>query len=124
METPRLTLMPLVYVADLDKSIAFYSILGGKVSARSRSGTWAELRFGDSILALHQADHPSGSDASAIELCFVSSDALEALQDRLSEAGIRMERPVTDEAFGFSMMVRDPDDLPIQINQHDTDLYT
>ena len=124
METTGLTLMPLVYVTDMDKSIAFYSVLGGEISARSRSGTWAELRFGDSILALHRADHPSGSDTSTIELCFVSSEALEGLQDRLSDAGIRVERPVTDEAFGFSMMVRDPDGLPIQINQHDTGLYT
>jgi predicted lactoylglutathione lyase len=124
METPRLTLMPLVYVTDMDRSIAFYSTLGGEVSARSRSGSWAELRFGDSILALHRTDHPSGSNPSTVELCFVSREKLESLRDALSRTGIHVERPVTDEAFGFSMMVRDPDGLPIQINQHDPDLYT
>jgi catechol 2,3-dioxygenase-like lactoylglutathione lyase family enzyme len=124
METARLTLMPLVYVTDMERSIAFYSALGGKVTAKSRSGTWTELRFGDAILALHRTDHLSQEGYPRLELCFVSAGSLEDLQTRLRKDDVQVDRPVTDEAFGFSMTVRDPDGLPIQVNQHDQSLYT
>jgi hypothetical protein len=54
----------------------------------------------------------------------VSHERLETLAARLKNAGITLEREISDEAFGRSLAVRDPDGLYIQINEHDESLYT
>ena len=47
-------LMPIVYVQDMDASLAFYERLG--FEPKSRSAMWSELRAGDgAVLALHAA---------------------------------------------------------------------
>jgi catechol 2,3-dioxygenase-like lactoylglutathione lyase family enzyme len=116
-------LMPMIYATDLDRSIAFYERLGFAVGNLQRGGGWAELHLGDAILALHGTAHlPTGGERVLITL--VAEEPLPDLQARLEEAGVEIARPVTDEAFGRSMELRDPDGLPIWINEHDTSLYT
>ena len=68
-------LMPIVYVQDMDASIAFYERLG--FAPKSRSEMWSELAAGDgAVLALHKAppDH-----AGQVELAFVAQESLEQL---------------------------------------------
>lgn len=116
-------LMPLVYVSDIDRAVAFYAALGMEPSLRGRSARWAELRLGGATLALHVAD-PLPPPTDRVVLCLEAREPLETLVTRLADAGIAPSRPTTDEAFGRSLEVTDPDGLVVQVNEHDPELYT
>ncbi|QBD77131.1 VOC family protein [Ktedonosporobacter rubrisoli] len=117
--------MPIVYVSDVERSMRFYELLGFKLVRKHRKGRWAELRLGDAKLGLHYLDKLSQSqEQQRVDLGLESQEPLEELQERLIAAGIPLERFVSDEAFGYSLVIRDPDGLHIQINQHDPELYT
>jgi len=116
--------MPIVYVSDLERSLSFYQALGFEFVRRQRSGHWIELRMGDARLGLHSLETLPQGGQQRVELALESQEPLEVLQERLMLAGVPLERVVTDEAFGYSLAVRDPDGLLIQINQRDPELYT
>jgi predicted lactoylglutathione lyase len=118
-------LMPIVYVTDMNRSIAFYESLGLKVSARQRNDYWTELSLGDAILALHK-DHDLSDPRKnqRLMLALVTHDPLETLVKQLHDAGVQPARGIADEAFGRSLLLHDPDGLPIQVNEHDIELYT
>jgi catechol 2,3-dioxygenase-like lactoylglutathione lyase family enzyme len=102
-------LMPIVYVRDMDASLAFYESLGFEVEMRGPM--WSRLRAGDSAaLALHgEVD----GNAGHIELA-MNADELDALAGRPDVA-----RGIADEAFGRSIVLRDPNGLAIQVNAHE-----
>jgi catechol 2,3-dioxygenase-like lactoylglutathione lyase family enzyme len=110
-------LMPIVFVSEMERSLDFYESLG--FERRSSSPMWSELKAGDgAVLALHHAESlPDPSQR--VELALVSEEALERVQERLQSA---LARPIADEAFGRSLVVRDPDGLEIQVNEHDRSL--
>ena len=109
-------LMPIVYVTDMERSLRFYESLGFEVDGRSRSSYWTELHAGDrAVLALHLA-----AEGSRVELALVAEEALADLEERHRNV---LARPITDEAFGRSLVIRDPDGLEIQVNEHDRELY-
>ena len=112
-------LMPIVYVSDMQRSVDFYRLFCDAV--RSQSAMWSEFSIGDSRFALHRAD--SIPQQSRIELAFLSMTPLEEIVEQLKAGGVVLEREITDEAFGRSILVRDPDGLPIQINEHDPEYY-
>jgi catechol 2,3-dioxygenase-like lactoylglutathione lyase family enzyme len=106
-------LMPIVYVTDMERSVEFYSSLGFAV--QHRGDHWTELRAGDgAVLALHRAPE------SGIELALASHEPLEAVA--ASQAAF-VARGVADEAFGRSLVLRDPDGLMLQVNEHDRELH-
>ncbi|GCE51323.1 catechol 2,3-dioxygenase-like lactoylglutathione lyase family enzyme [Thermosporothrix hazakensis] len=116
--------LPIVYVSDLERSLQFYQALGCELVQRQRTGHWIELRMGPARLALHSMETlPEYTDKQRVDLSFESQEPLEIVQERLLAAGIPLERFVTDEAYGYSLGVRDPDGLYIQINYHEPDLY-
>jgi predicted lactoylglutathione lyase len=115
--------MTIVYVKDMEWSISFYEKLGFVVDAKSRSNSRTELKLGEALLALHTSDMLAEHMPRRVGLIFVSAVRLKKLQVELSALGIPIERPVSDEAFGYSMAIRDPDGLVIQINEHDPELY-
>jgi catechol 2,3-dioxygenase-like lactoylglutathione lyase family enzyme len=117
-------LMPIVYVTDMGRALDFYTALGLQPVHTDRSGMWSELALGDALLGLHKTDRVPLEQASHIELALVSEEPLEQLVMRLKAAGLSLEREITDEAFGRSILLRDPDGLAIQVNEHDTSLYT
>lgn len=119
----EMTLMALVYVSDVDRSIAFYEQLGLTLSLRGRTGLWAELTSGSGLLALHHVEVVPTPARERVALSFVLSESLDSVCTRLQAADIPIVRPVTDEEFGRSMVIRDPDGLMIQFNEHDPDLY-
>lgn len=108
--------MPIVYVDEMDASVAFYERLGFEVDESSRGPSWAQLRAGDgAVLALHAA---LGGEPGRIELAMVSEEPLERVA-----AIVAPERGITDEAFGRSLVLRDPNGLHIQVNEHDPELH-
>jgi hypothetical protein len=112
-------LMPIVYVTEMQRSLDFYRVFCDGVE--SQSGMWSELTMGDAHLALHHVDQLP--QQSRIELAFLATERLEEVVAHLKAAGIALEREITDEAFGRSIRVLDPDGLPIQINEHDSEFY-
>jgi catechol 2,3-dioxygenase-like lactoylglutathione lyase family enzyme len=105
-------LMPIVYVTDMERSLAFYEPLG--FEPQTRGSHWSELRAGDrAVLALHLAD------ATGMELALVAEGRLEGVQERRAGA---LARPIADEAFGRSLLLRDPDGRTLQVNEHDPEL--
>ena len=117
-------LMPIVYVTNMDKAIDFYTALGMKVGNKGRSAMWTELEMGDFLLALHYIDKLPEKQIGRVELSMVTELPLEDVVNQIKENGLTLEREITDEAFGRSILVRDPDGLPIQINEHEVELYT
>lgn len=117
-------LMPIVYVSDMGRAIDFYKALGFTGAVQDRAQVWTELRMGDSLLGLPYSNPLPKNGGGRIELAFVSDIPLEDLISRLAGAKIALEREITDEAFGRSIAVCDPDGMLLQINEHDESLYT
>ena len=103
-------LMPIVYVQDMEASIAFYESLG--FARNSLSEMWSELSAGDSaVLALHKAPPDY---VGQVELALVSEEPLERVAEMVTP-----HRGIADEAFGRSLVVLDPNGMKIQVNEHD-----
>jgi catechol 2,3-dioxygenase-like lactoylglutathione lyase family enzyme len=117
-------LMPIVYVSDMGRAVDFYTALGLRGENIDRAGMWTELALGNAILALHYAQPLPKTANGRVELAMVSEEPLETFVAHLEASHVALERGITDEAFGRSIQVRDPDGLLIQINEHDTSLYT
>lgn len=90
-----------------------------------------ELCAGDALLALHETSPETfegprdESGPGRVELSLVATETLEAIRDKLRAAGGAWSvGSIIDEAFGRSLTILDPDGLPIQINEHDEELYT
>ena len=119
-EAGLVTPLPIVYVTEMARSVAFYEALGATV--RHQGSMWSELRFGGVALALHLADSVR-LDGQQMALAMVAQRPLEAIVIALQEAGVRLTNEIVDEAFGRSLTVYDPDGRPIQINEHEPELY-
>lgn len=114
-------LVPIVYVTDMKVSIGFYQALGGQL--KSESPAWTELNFKNSTLALHISNELPENRFAGIGISFASEHKLEVLVKQLEQAGISLHQNISDEAFGRSLLVKDPDGLVIQINEHDPELH-
>ncbi|MGJ3647459.1 hypothetical protein ACLB0R_03155 [Sphingomonas sp. GlSt437] len=110
-----LTVQPMLHVDDMGATIALFEAIGARVLFGSRDGDWALLAFGDSRLSL--LAHPPGDDpAQIVELQFASSHPLEALESYLMDHyPDRVERWLTDEAFGRMLRLRTPDGTLIKV---------
>lgn len=116
----RVRVMPIRYAHDVPASLAFYRALGLEAGSVSRTGGWAELAAPAGSLAIHIAD---ASNAGGCELAFETEEPLEAVAARLRAAGFA-PGAILDESFGRSLRVADPDDVMVQVNEHDRELYT
>ncbi len=114
--------VPIVYVSDMNRALAFYRNLGESVTVKSEGPFWSELDMAGGALALHHADPLPVPIGGRVALTFATHGPLEPLLERLSEQGVLPERAIADEAFGRSVVVADPDGLLIQINEHDPEL--
>ena len=119
-ETAPLVPMTIVYVTDMERSLRFYMGLG--CVAKNEGAHWSELRLGTAVLALHLTD-TLPKDGLWVALALAAHKPLEAIVAELNAAGIATPDDIADEAFGRSLLIRDPDGLPIQINEHDPSLY-
>jgi hypothetical protein len=115
--------MPIRYVADMSASTKFYAALGLTGGDESRSGNWIELQASAGLLGLHTARSSEQDAPGAVELSFLADEPLEQIAERLSGAGFD-SGVILDENFGRSLRVLDPDGVPVQVNEHDSALYT
>jgi catechol 2,3-dioxygenase-like lactoylglutathione lyase family enzyme len=111
----HLTVLPIVYVTDMEASLGFYRALG--LDPRTVGASWSVLAAGPTELALHSSSI-GAQRARPLELAMVAGARLEDVRDTVEAAGLALARGIADEAFGRSLVVRDPDGLEIQINQH------
>lgn len=110
-------LLPLVYVTDMDRSIAFYSKLLPASSVVTASPYWTELQVGGATLALHLAESVDHA-GDGMGLGLDAATPLEDIVGQLAKAGITPSGEICAQPFGRSVSVEDPDGLVIQINEH------
>ena len=110
----------LVFVSDLERSVAFYrDVLGWPLTRRSPERT--ELATEGTILALHHASRPSGAAAVQGEMagrCQLGLwvDDVEAFHRDMVARGTLCIQPPTEDAFGANLAVyADPDGLPFSV---------
>lgn len=113
-------LQPIVYVTDMFRAVEFYGKLGLSANAHGNP-MWTSFDVGDGMLGLHHVDLLPDSAGGRVALSFVTVGPLETLVSHLQQEGITLVREITDETFGRSILVRDPDGLLIQINEHSDD---
>ncbi len=115
-----LSTLPIVYVSNMQRALQFYQALGFAV--HHAGATWSELRVGNTAVALHTAEDVA-KGVLRVSLSLVAHTKLETLIEQLTANGLTITTDIADEAFGRSLTIYDPDGLPIQINEHDPDLY-
>lgn len=114
--------MPMRYVADVERCERFYAVLGLSVDRRGRTPGWSEMGARGGLVGLHSAEGGDRTPGS-VELFLVADEPLEEVARRLEAAGYDYE-PIADEAFGRFLQVVDPDGLVLQVQEHDHSLYT
>jgi len=121
-ETPEVTVQPMVHIEDMPASVAFYEALGATIVNGSRDGDFVLLSLGATQLSLlaHPANPEQGE--GDVELNFEATD-LDGLEKSVSQAGVEIVTPVTDEGFGRQLQLRAPGGLLIKINELDPGLY-
>ena len=116
-------LVTIVYVTDMVQSLDWYRTLLPTAQPVSTSPYWSELSLGDgSSLALHSANDLAAGTQLGVAL--QTDQSLEDLRSDLAAVGIEIARDIESEPFGRSMVIRDPDGLAIQINEHDPARYS
>lgn len=115
-------------VADIDRSVAFYTAVLGMRAAPFQPAEGPErmaLEFGTQKINLHPADapfapHAHAPQAGSGDLCFLSSTDLNAWQAHLDQSGVAIEEgPVRRSgATGpiLSLYIRDPDGNLIELS--------
>lgn len=107
-------LQTIVYVRDMEASIAFYERLGFVVDYRG-GPVWTAFQGRDGMLALHLVEElPTGS---RVAVSLAADGSLEDTIASVAAAGVETT-PIEEQPFGRSTVVHDPDGLAIQINEH------
>jgi len=108
---------PIRFTANIDAMRRFLELLGFKAHIVSEGrGDWVELRGDASIINLHGADHEESSVA------FDTDESLDALLERLQNAGFS-DAHIVDESWGRMLEVTDPQGESVWINERMKDTY-
>jgi catechol 2,3-dioxygenase-like lactoylglutathione lyase family enzyme len=109
---------PLLHVAEIDKSIAFYELLGFATIDTDRCNPlgWARLHCEDgSAVMFLRAEHAVDSSAQAVMLCMYTPD-LAGLRERLLANGIKVPAINHPEYMPSGKInILDPDGYRIEI---------
>lgn len=113
--TPLYSLVPLLYVEDMVRSLAFYRDTLGFSLAQTwepeGSVAWCRLERGEAAVMLQQTcdeDGPAEGRGRGIAFYFHCEDA-DAEHARLSAAGLRLTPPATAFYGMRQLYLRDPD---------------
>ncbi len=115
----------VVFVSDMDKSVAFYrDVLGFPLKHQSHK--WTEFGTGGTTLALHLAD---ASDHVRLHThammpaghCHVglSVSDLDAFHAEMVGKGAKCMQPPKKEDFGRLAIYADPDGLPFSVSEEE-----
>jgi catechol 2,3-dioxygenase-like lactoylglutathione lyase family enzyme len=113
-------LVPMAFVADVDRSIDFYSKLGFEVGNTftpedANKPTWAWLRSDEAQLMLAAATHPIIAEQQPV-LFYVYTDDVAAARDSLIEAGLNPGTITTPfYAPGGEFRLVDPDGYVVMV---------
>jgi catechol 2,3-dioxygenase-like lactoylglutathione lyase family enzyme len=105
--------MPIRYVSDMSVSRRFYTALGLAPDSQPDNDYWCQLGGDAGLLALHHSVD-GGND---VELTLLAEEPLESIVAQLDTQQIA-HQGITEERFGRSLRVTDPDGLVVQINEH------
>lgn len=117
------SLVPMAHVADVQRSINFYELLGFKVASDFKNDAgvlcWVDLTSGDTRLMLTRADAPVNAAQQAV-LFYLCADDLVGLREHLLANGIA----ASAITYPFYMKkgeirVTDPDGYVLLIGQSD-----
>lgn len=103
-------LVPMAHVADVERSIRFYGLLGLEPTDRLRDGPrtrWARLRAGDAALMLAAATAPVVPEQQAVLLYLYCRD-VSALRDHLLARGVADAGGPADALGTVSAVTRPP----------------
>ena len=105
----------IVYTAHMGRAADWYSgFLGG--DPEYASDMWTVFAVGDARVALHHADDLP--ERSRVAVSLVVDESLEEFMARVSGAGIEPVEEIRPQPFGRSVLFRDPEGLPIQVNEY------
>ena len=107
-------LQTVVYVTDMERSIAFYQHLGFEVEYRG-GPVWTAFQGADGILALHTVEELP--EPGRVALGLLADRPLEQIIEEMAGHGIAASA-VETQSFGRSVNLTDPDGLVIQVNEH------
>ncbi len=108
-------LQPIVYTTNMAAAVEWYSTVLGVMPGYA-SEAWTSLSVGDAVLGIHVVEtRPTNS---YVEVSLVSLEPLEPVIARLAAKGIHPAKGIEAQPFGRSMLLRDPDGAPVQINEH------
>ena len=108
--------VPFIYTTDMTRSIAWYRTVIPNATLVSESPYWSEFDIDGDVLALHATE--SIAPGGAVGVSFVADERLEDLLARLGDAGVAPLRGITDEPFGRSIVLEDPDGFRFQVNEY------
>jgi len=111
--------VPVVYVADVPTSVAFYVHLGfsEQISGQDGEWTWSYLKCGDVGLLLAGGGSVWTGDPGPV-LLYLRGDDVAGLEPTLREAGVEVEHlGYPDHAPGGELKVLDPDGHVLMVGQ-------
>ena len=111
--------VPVVYVADVRTSVAFYVHLGfsEQISGQDGEWTWSYLKCGDVGLLLAGGGSVWTGDPGPV-LLYLRGDDVAGLEPTLREAGVEVEHlGYPDHAPGGELKVLDPDGHGLLLGQ-------
>ena len=109
--SPGLQVQPMVHVADMAASVAFYERLGGEVIHGGSDTEWTLMQLGTTQIGLLARPPKTELGESTVELNFTVEASLEDLHRAIPGAQIVVHRD-----FGEQVLVRSPDGLLIKIS--------
>lgn len=111
-------LLPMVYVTDMTASIAFYQKLGFML--KTEGSRWSEVSLNGQDLALHLVDVAPEQHFHAGIVFVLEDETLESVRSLCMAHHIDIQEDITQQPFGRSLVIVDPDGMPIQINEYAT----
>lgn len=120
-QAPVTDLIPFVHVADIERSVIFYGLLGMEVDARFEQDgwlLWCSMRSRQAQIMLTLAGEPIDPAQQAI-LFYLYTDDLQILRDELIEAGVSAGL-IEDGTPGpqREMRVADPDGYVLMVAEN------
>lgn len=108
----------IIYTTDMERAKKFYTGLTPNTAIKTSSPYWTELELSGVSIALHFIDALADGQSGHLGLSFLADKPLEDVIEHLNHEGIDIFQAIQDEPFGRSFLLKDPDGLVIQVNEH------